>query len=238
MTSLTKTELLSLSRADFKALPLKDRLIYLGDPYLFMKHCCFTRDEVDALAPVKPAPLWPEQEYYKPYILPATRAWQRLAHTTGIVYDKSRRMWISYLILCLHLHAAFRKTDRRIGVITEKHEKSCAHLDNMVRIYKNIPDDVYPQDTRPTVRTKEGLIAFDEIESYVHGVASGPDQVRQFGFSNIFWDEIDFCERQDETWAALVPTISGGGSFTGASTHKLVDTGVESFYQRLVEDRL
>lgn len=172
---------------------------------------------------------------YKPYLEPVIRIWQDNPMT---IVDKARRLWISYLMLSLHLHMAFTNTDRRIGIMSKKFEDSCAHLENMKRIYEAIPEDIYPSEARPKMRIKEGLIAFDEIGSLIHGIASGPDQARQFGFSAIFWDEADFCEKQEETYGALMPTLQNGGRLTIATTHALVDTGIESFYRKLYEDRI
>lgn len=224
-----------LSREQFAALPLAERLVQLYDPMCFLRYCVKTRDEVDSKAPLKWAPVWENEPLYKPYIEPITRAWQdeRL-----FIVDKSRRLWISYLMLVLHLHLAMTHTDRRVAIMSKKYDDSCEHLITMQRIYENIPEEIWPAATRPVLRIKEGLIAFDAIGSYVHGIASGPDQARQFGYSAIFWDEMDFCENVEQTYGALIPTISGGGRLTIATTHQFQATGEDSFYRRLLEDRV
>lgn len=224
-----------LSREQFKALPLPQRLVALQDPMNFLRYCVYTRDEVDSKLPVKPAPVWPGVTGYKPYIEPGVRIWQENLMT---VWDKSRRMWISYLMLSLHLHLSFTNTDRRVGIVSKKFEDAAAHLDNMKKIYEAIPEDVYPSECRPTLRTKEGFLFFDEIGSIVHAVASGPDQTRQYGFSALFFDEIDFWDNQEATFAAAAPTLQGGGRLTIATTHKMIESGEDSFYRRLKEDRL
>lgn len=224
-----------LDRASFAALPLAKRLIALRDPFLFMAYCVKTKDEVNAKEPLRWAPVWPDVVGYKPYIEPITRLWQ---NEPLVIIDKSRRLWISYLNLVLHLHLAFTNTDRRIAIMSKKFEDSVAHLETMKFIYENIPDEVWPKDTRPVMRIKEGLIAFDEIGSTIHGIASGPDQARQFGYSAIFWDEIEFCENVEKTYGALVPTISGGGKLTIATTHQFQASGETSFYRRLLEDQV
>lgn len=172
---------------------------------------------------------------FKPYLEPIIRSWQE---NQMVIVDKARRMWISYLMLCLHLHLAFTNTDRRIAIVSKKFEDSVAHLENMRRIYEAIPDDIYPRDCRPSLRFKEGFIYFDEIDSIIHAVASGPDQMRQYGFSAAFFDEMDFWESQEATYTAAAPTLQGGGKLTIATTHRLVDTGEESFYRKLYEDRM
>lgn len=224
-----------LSRTEFAALPLHERLVSLYDPMNFMRYCVFTRDEVDSKAPVKPAPVWSDEPLYKPYIEPITRVWQE---EQTVIIDKARRMYISYLMLILHLHLAMTNTDRRVGIVSKKFEDSCAHLENIRNIYESIPEDIWPAATRPALRSKEGFIYFDGIGSVIHAMASGPDQARQYGFSALFFDEFDFWENQEATYGASAPTLQGGGKLTIATTHAFVDTGIESFYRRALEDRL
>lgn len=216
-------------------MPLAKRLIALQDPYVFIKACIYTRDEVNPKEPIRLAPLTPGVSGYKPYIEPIIRVWQ---DNQMVICDKARRMWISYLFLALHLHAAFTNTDHRIGIVSKKFDDACAHLDNMRRMYEAIPEEIYPAATRPTLRTKEGFLYFDEIDSIVHALASGPDQARQYGFSKLFFDEFDFWEAQEGTYTAAAPTLQGGGKLTIATTHKMIDTGEESFYRKLLEDRM
>jgi hypothetical protein len=214
---------------------LPSRLLFLQDPLNFLRFCVFTQDEVDVLRPVKPAPVRPDLPQYKPYLEPIVRIWQS---TDKLVVDKSRRMWISWLFLSLHLHYAFTNTNRRVGIVSKKFEDACAHLRNMKFIYDNIPDAVWPKDCRPKLRDKEGFLFFDELESTVHALASGPDQARQYGFSKLFFDEMDFWPEAEATFGAAKPTLQGGGGLTVVSTHAMQDTGVESFYKRLIHDEL
>ena len=216
------------------AMPLDKRLIALQDPCIFIASCIYTRDEVNVNEPVRLAPMTPGRSGYKPYLAPIIKVWQQ---EPLFVCDKSRRMWASYLFLALHLHQAFTNTDRRIAIVSKKFEDACAHLENMVRMYENIPEEIYPKAARPTLKKREGLLNFEDIESLVHAIASGPDQMRQYGFSSIFLDEFCFWENQEATYGATLPTIQNGGKLTIATTHSMVDTGVEPFYRLLVDDR-
>jgi len=209
---------------------LKTRLLQLQDPYVFLEHCVFTQDEVDQYAPVKPAPV------HRPYIKTITRAWQE---SDKLIVDKSRRMWISWIMLALHLHLSFTNTNRRVGIVSKKFEDSCAHLKNMKFIYDRIPEDVWPASLRPALREKEGFIYFDAIESVVHAVAQGPDQARQYGFSALFFDEMDFWPEAEATYGAAKPTLQGGGKITIVTTHNWQVVGKdESFYKKLLTDQV
>lgn len=223
-----------LSREEFAALPLRDRLVALMDPMNLLRYAVYTRDEVNKKEPIRPAPVWEGVAGYKPYIEPTVRVWEEYS---SVIVDKARRMWMSYLMLSLHLHLAMTNTDRRVAIVSKKFEDACAHLDNMALIYENIPESVWPLAYRPELRKKEGFLYFDSIGSVIHAVASGPDQMRQYGFSAAFFDEFDFWENQEATYAAAAPTLQGGGKLTIATTHSFQDSGVDSFYRLLLEDR-
>jgi len=216
-------------------MPLAQRLIALQDPYTFIKACIYTRDEVDKDNPVKLAPMTPGLPGYKPYVETAIRVLEACPRT---IFDKSRRMWISYTILAFYLHRSFTNTDQRYGIVTEKFDKSVEHLRNMKLMYENIPEEIYPKACRPTLKSREGLIEFEEIGSLIHAIASGPDQARQFGFSGLFFDEYDFWADQESTYAAALPTLGNTGLLTIATTHQMIATGEDSHYKKLLEDRL
>jgi phage FluMu gp28-like protein len=207
----------------------RERLIQLQHPWPFIEHCVFTQDEVDVKNPVKAAPV------HLGYLETITHVW---VENNKLIVDKSRRMWISWLFLSLHLHMAFTNTNRRIGIVSKKFEDACAHLVNMQFIWEHIPEEIYPAELRPQMRTKEGFIFFDEIGSTIHALASGPDQARQYGFSALFFDEFDFWSEQESTYAAAKPTLQGGGKISIATTHCPQTSGVESFYKQLLEDNL
>lgn len=215
---------------------LAERLVQLQDPLAFLTHCVFTQDEVDRRNPVKEAPM--ERGYLKCI----TALWTDLVSGripgNVLIVDKSRRMWVSWLFKALHLHHAFTNISRRVGVVSKKAEDSYNHLRDMEFIWKNIPDSIYPEKYRPKIRTKEGYIFFDEIDSSIHGIASGPDQTRQYGFSCLFFDEFDFWEQQEPTYGAAEPTLKGGGVLTIATTHAPTDSGEDSFYNHMVLDRI
>lgn len=220
MTSKSKSEL---------SPKISRRLLQLQNPYTFLEHCVFTRDEVDAKNPVKAAPVqWG-------YIQTLTNLIQEYEK---VIIDKARRMWCSWLVLSYALHLAFTNTNRRVGIVSKKFEDACAHLESMKFIWEHIPEEIYPAEYRPTPRYKEGFIYFDEIGSTIHALASGPDQARQYGFSFLFFDEFCFWDEQEATMAAAQPTLDGGGKLVIATTHAPLTTGEEPYYKQILEDSL
>ena len=93
-------------------------------------------------------------------------------------------------------------------------------------IHDHLPLDVQP---RP-IRYGFARFTFLDNESTIVGVAQGADQARQYTFTAYLADEFAFWERAGETYAALLPTLEGGGRFTGCSS------ATPGFMEQLVYD--
>jgi hypothetical protein len=89
-----------------------------------------------------------------------------------------------------------------------------------------LPLDVLP---RP-IRYGFARLSFLDNDSTIVGIAQGSDQARQYTFTAYLADEFAFWERAGETYAALLPTLEGGGRFTGCSS------AAPGFMEQLVHD--
>jgi len=201
----------------------------LRDPLTFLSTCVYTRDQVDAVTPIKPAPV------HRPYIAPLVRIWQQ---EPLLIVFKSRRMWITWLMLALYLHDAITHTERDIYIVSKKEEDA----DDLVRrakfIFDHIPPHIWPPDLLPEPYYKQNHLAFPNIGSGLHAVASGADQLRQHTASGILCDEFGFWEKSRETYTSAKPTLDGGGRVTIVSTPPMQISTAPSFFYRLVTDTL
>jgi hypothetical protein len=68
--------------------------------------------------------------------------------------------------------------------------------------------------------------------SIIQACAQGSDVLRSYTFSAIFSDEMGFQDEAEDAYTASVPTIEGGGKFTGVSTAN------PGYFQAMVFDRL
>lgn len=193
------------------AATLKRVALLTKDPRFFLKYACYTVDPYDQNTPVKAFP------YDRPYIRALTNAW--LDHPFNII-PKSRGMVISWTMCALHLHMAFTKPHQQIFMLAKSFDFAESALKaNMINIYRNIPEKVWPQALRPAMVTKEGLISFPEIGSYIKVVPSGVDVLRGFSATAIYLDEFEFLADAEDTFAAARPTARSGGRLTLVSTY-------------------
>lgn len=206
-----------------------ERYLVLRDPWFFLSHCVFTRDQVDIHASVKPAPA------DRPYLFTLTRLFQR---EPLLAVLKSRRMWISWWAIAVMLHDAITHQDRDIYFVSKKEPDA----DELVRrarfIHDSIPRSIWHDQLLPKAKYKENHLEFPSIRSGIHAVASGADQLRQFTASGILMDEMSFWPDCRETYTAAKPTIEGGGRVLIISTPSPKVGTEPPFFHTLVYDKI
>lgn len=204
-----------MTELELKAMQIE---IWASDPWQWVKDCCWTVDEADE-GKIK---RFPDKEYLK-YI---TDVWMR---ESILAIPKTRRMMLSWIMLALHLWEALFKPNGAIFIQSKKEEDSDFLIGDrrMMFIYNNLPKEY----SWPIASYKYCNISFSN-GSFVKGVAQGADQLRQYTASRVMVDEAAFQEKFEEAWAALKPTIQGGGKVV------LISSAGPGFFQRLVEGEL
>ena len=203
--------------------------IFRSDPYAFLRFCVYTRDQVDAKNPIKPAPC--DRDYLKTLV----RTWE-MEPLFAVV--KSRRMWISWLFISLFLWDACFRRHRDVFFVSKKEEDADDLVRRALFVYESIPDDMIPKELRPYPKYKQNLLAFPQISSAIHAVAQGADQLRAHTASGIFMDEFAFWEKDKDTYTASKPTIEGGGRVTIVSTPPPQFGTEPAFFQKLCFDSI
>ena len=199
--------------------------IFRNDIWRFLADAVWTLDPTDKVQPVKKYPddSSPKSEYLK---LVANR----MAEETLYCCVKHRRMIVTWTGCAMILWDAMFREGRFNAIVAAKEENS----DELVRrckfIYENIPKSVLP--FKPDLQYKYTELRFSEIDSTIKGFAQGTDQLRQFGCSRIFGDEVGIWSHPRQAFTAMKPTLEGGGKVT------LVSTRRPGFFQQLVEDTL
>lgn len=196
---------------------------YRTDPWAFLTECVFTRDQVDQKNPVKPFPK--DWEYLRLYVM----IWQKYRR---LAVPKSRRMFMSWCNMGLHLWAAMFFPGQDFAFVSKKEDDAGELVKRAEFIYDHIPPDKIPKALLPRkeTRAKPAALIFPEIESKIQGFPMGADQLRQFTFSGILGDECAFWEDDQKFYSAAFPTIEGGGRMT------LISSRHPSFFQRIVYD--
>ena len=198
------------------------------DPWVFVRDCVWTIDEHTKQI----APLIAESEREGSYLEFLTRQWQRGGRQQ---WKKSRQIRVTWLLSALHLWAALRQPGVRIGYQGQKFDDVDAYLQQRFWfIYEHIPTKY----VKPRARYISGMIeVYHDAKatvptSFIHGLAEGADQVRQYTFTYLWMDESAFHVDQKETHGAAKPTLDGGGSILKTSS----SGGSRVFFYQLAEE--
>jgi len=185
--------------------------------YFVMTHCK-TKDEHDAITPVKRFPR-------KAYI---ARLLQVAAVEKKLAIPKSRQIMVSWTFVCHFLHMATFFSHRLIFFQSKKDDDAAAMIDRAKHVYENLPwwlKEAAPLK-RPLHKLPYNKIMFAN-GSLIWGIPQGQDVVRQHTASGILGDEFAFQNQAEEAWTAMKPTVDGGGQVILVSTAN----GKNFFYQ-------
>lgn len=207
--------------------PAERILLAKRDPWFFLEHCVFTLDQTDENQPIKRFPA--NDPNMRDYLRLYSRIWEQ---NKRIAVPKSRRMFMTWTNISLHLWLAMFGIGKSVAVISKKEDDSNELLKRMKFIYDNIPEEVLPKKLLPKMETVYGEIRFPEIESWIKGFAQGDGQLRQYTMTAILADEMAFWEQAEAAYSSAIPTLEGGGRFTAISSP------APGFFRRLVDDRL
>jgi hypothetical protein len=217
------SELALAARAQLKALQLRNVSRYRDNPYLYLTECVKTLDQAtqrvrrfpDIDEPIPGCPCQPGVGC-KNYLDHVVHRW--LTEKRYII-PKSRRVVASWTMVALHDWLARFFPGTTIAFVSRKQglndSEGAAELVRRVRfIEEHLPVEV------PPLRLEYNFarIKFPEIGSEIIGVAQGADQLRQYTLTAIFADEMAFWEEAHDTYSASLPTLEGGGRFTGVSS--------------------
>lgn len=211
--------------------PLARYELFRSSPWLFLRHCILTQDEVDKAQPIKRYPF--DLEYLHFLVLMFER--ERM-----LAVPKSRRMTCSWTFLALIVWDVIFHKGRSWAVTSKKEEDAKELIARCEFMIQHIPPEMIPPDLIPKMKngkmqTSPPTIEFPEIYSKIQGFPQGGNQLRQRGFSGIFEDESAFQEESEDTYAAAAPTIQGGGRFIKVSSRAIEDKG---FFKRVCFDQL
>lgn len=151
-----------------------------------------------------------------------------------ILIVKSRQMMISWVMVALNLWLARFHKGQYCFFVSKKEDDAgfsspLSLLSRAWFIYEHLPEHL----KCPVQKSlNPAMLKFPKLNSIIHGVSQDSDAVRQYTASSIFSDEMAFQERSEQIFAAVKPTIDGGGRFTGVST----PNGKRNLFYNLVHD--
>lgn len=203
-----------------EAQALRTLALIRRDPWEFLK-VVRTLDPIDKTNPIKLFPV--HLDYIKLYV----RLWQA---EPMILVPKSRRMKMSWTNIALYTWDTLWHKGRHNAFVSKKEDDS----HDIVTKAKFICDNLdFPKELVPkTELTFNHLQVLDGMNSKIEGFPSGAEQLRQYTFSGIMADELAFWSDAAKMYSASVPTLEGGGRFTGISSP------APGFFKHLVFDTL
>jgi hypothetical protein len=229
-------------RADFA---IAERAVaHAQDPWHWLATAVTTVDELDPRAPIKPFPthvcgacaryfggLTPRRCCGGPareltYLRDLARQWASAAPPLLLV-PKARRMRLSWLFVALHVWLLIQRPSAKIYIVSSKEDKSAELLERAHGILMRLaPGDggglqLEVKQSPPTIYVKDH-------DATMIGVAEGAHQLRQMTATAIMADEIGTWMSPRDTFAAMRPTIDGGGRLT------LISSAYPGFWAELV----
>jgi hypothetical protein len=216
-------ELQLRARAQLRALQRQTAGRYVRDPYAFLVECVKTLDQATqrvrrfptADDPMPGCPCAPGRGC-RNYLDHVVNRWLQ---EKRFIMPKSRRVLASWTMVALHTWLARFFPGTSVAFVSRKQglndSEGAAELVRRVKfIEEHLPVDL------PPLRTEYNFarLKYPEIGSEIIGVAQGADQLRQYTLSAIFADEMAFWEEAHDTYSASLPTLEGGGRFTGVSS--------------------
>lgn len=226
--------------ANLRALRQQNEARYAVDPWAFLDEAVWTLDQRGQGGGVRRYPgsrLEDGKRKTCPcggcgnYLEHMVHVWHTLPPPKRLAIPKSRRLIVSWTMVALHYWLARYHPASFIGFASRKQgqteDEGSAELVKRAKfIHDHLPLDVAP---RP-VKYGFARLAFTDNDSTIVGIAQGADQARQYTFTAYLADEFAFWERAGETYAALLPTLEGGGRFTAISSAN------PGFMQQIVYD--
>lgn len=207
------------ARARLRQLQKQSAERYERDPYAFLTECVFTLDQ--ASQQVRRFPTLEDSPCHCPhhcqnFIQHLTNRW---LHEKRLLVPKSRRVLVSWTMVALHCWLARFFPGSTIAFVSRKQglndSEGAAELVRRVRfIEEHLPVELEPLPFQYNF----ARLKYPTIQSEIIGVAQGADQLRQYTLTAIFADEMAYWELAHDTYSASLPTLEGGGRFTGVSS--------------------
>lgn len=163
---------------------------------------------------------------HKPYFRPLVRQWQAEEIVIG---EKSRQLLVSWLYVELFLWRALTRAGVKVAFQSLNFDKACELVERGAFSYRTLPRELQRfgplVDTpRATARFTEGRLEFTHpggVRSEIFAIPNGGNQTRMFTFTGLLMDECQFWapdEDFEESYAAAIPTIKGGGQLVAVSS--------------------
>jgi len=173
--------------------------------------CCITLDPKDSKQPFKN---FPRHSYL-------SELCHQFETENLILCPKSRQMLATWFYVAASLWYTFKKDGRITFYVSKKEDDAgfASDLSLLSRawfIINHLPNELRPSTI--TRSMKPPVIRVPRMYSSIQAMSQNADALRMFSASLIICDEWAFQEQAYKAYAAMIPTIEGGGKIVGIST--------------------
>lgn len=200
--------------------------LHVMDPCEFLFKHCYTLDPHDLDNPIKPIPDFP---YVRGLV-------DEFLHKKLIAVVKSRQLLVTWIFCALNVWLCTYHKGQYVFFISRKEADAgfdsplslCSRAEFIV---KHLPKEILPETLRGL---QPPILRFTNNYSVIQGVSQDSDALRQYTASSVLLDEMAFQEHADEAYAAIKPTIDGGGRLVCVST----PNGKNNLFYRIIQGNL
>ena len=197
------------------------------DPWIFITEFCktnYSKQGEDGLFGTVSETI-PPFDYLKKVVY-------HLHHSRKVAIPKSRRMLITWVVLCYCLWYVLFHEDASVYLqklkeddagFADPNESLCSRV---MKVYNKLPPGL-KQKQELGITKKPPVINFKDTRSIIFGVAEGPDQLRGKDASIIVIDEMAMLDKNKETITTIMPIVNTGAKLICIST----PNGQEYFYK-------
>jgi phage FluMu gp28-like protein len=196
------------------------------DPFDFIFKYCHTLDPHDFTNPIKKIPDFP---YIRQLI-------DVFLKNNLIAVVKSRQLLVTWLFCAIHVWLCAYHKGQYVFFISRKEadagfDTPLSLCSRALFICQHLPKEVRPQILKSL---QPPVLRFPKTFSTIQGVSQDSDALRQYTASSVLLDEMAFQEHANEAYAAIKPTIDGGGRLVCVST----PNGKNNLFYKIIQGTL
>jgi len=131
-----------------------------------------------------------------------------------LVILKSRQMMVTWSAVAFALWEALFRGSADVMFLSKREDDAREAVRRLRFIYERLPEYMRPKIGENT----KFVLEFPDINSRLMALPTHPHIGRTFSPTRIIWDEMASTPYDEEIFAALQPSLDGGGYFMGIST--------------------
>jgi phage FluMu gp28-like protein len=153
-----------------------------------------------------------------------------------IAVVKSRQLLVTWIFCALHVWLCAYHKGQYVFFISRKEadagfDTPLSLCSRALFICQHLPPEIRPVISKSL---QPPVLRFPKTLSTIQGVSQDSDALRQYTASSVLSDEMAFQEHASEAYAAIKPTIDGGGRLVCVST----PNGKNNLFYKIIQGNM